>query len=558
MRIDSINHPPPAPGPAKPLQVEIDQSTDLTRDDADAFQYSPKDLDSNGRLHVIVYSATNHKCNLQSVSQEICNTQGKIDTELPLIHGFAANVDPKTMPEILRTLPPHAEVHINSVLYNKSDTLAQIVKDTTATAPTATIPNLPTSGGLDPSRAVIGIQKVWDQGYTGKGVGVAVIDSGIYPHPDLKDRIVGWVDIADGKPTPYDNFGHGTHVAGDIAGSGKLSDGRFKGIAPDANLIGVRITTVAEAIRGIQWVIDNKDKYNIRVINLSLGDYASKSYKDDPWVQAVDKAINAGLVVVVAAGNEGPDPGTISTPGTDPRVITVGALDDKHTLTRSDDTIASFESHGPTAIDHLIKPDVIAPGVQIYAPLSPGSTLDVPELPHIGNNYIAISGTSMATPMVSGLVADLIQADPKLTHDDVKKILEASADRYLKDGSNEQGYGLIDAPRALALALAMKNGAPAPTVPPLPPDPVRPVSGQPATPPAPTNMPPAQTINGIAPRPVVAPLHPTGLVATPHAPVGVLGSTPMRPLTPPHAPQFSPAEAASHNGYLLTPDRFLH
>lgn len=440
--------------------------------DCDVFRYSDEDLDPKGKLHIIVFSQKH--CNLAEIRHQIRESRhgGGLDKALPLVYGFSAHLDPRELRKVLRLLPHDANVHLNHLIdYPEPADFTRIVKGS-KTAPK--VPDngpTPTASGLDPSRAVLGIEQVWQKGYTGKGIGVAVIDSGLYPHPDFSNRIKGWVDIEKGKPQPYDNFAHGTHVAGVVGGSGTKSSGRFKGIAPDADLIGVRITTVAEAIKGLQWAMDNKDKYNIRVVNMSLGDFAAKSYKDDPWAQACEKAIDAGLIVVVAAGNEGPSAGTISTPGIDPRVITVGALDDRHTVDRGDDTIASFESVGPTSIDCLPKPDIIAPGVSIYSTLAPGTTLDVPELPHVGTDYIAISGTSMATPMVVGLIADLLQANPSLTHDDVKKILEATADRYLKDGPNAQGYGLINSPRALEMALAMKTGAAAPQVPPLPSDP---------------------------------------------------------------------------------------
>jgi serine protease AprX len=431
---------------------------------SDDFRYSAHDLDANGKLHLIVFSEDH--CDLKRVRRmlEHSRSGAGVDRELPLVNGFSAHIDPKELGSLIRSLPENVGVHVNRMISFPQP--SDLMKDASTRPPTG--PPAPPSGGLDPSREVIGIKQVWDQGFTGKGIGVAVIDSGMYPHPDIKDHIKGWVDIAEGRPAPYDNFGHGTHVAGDVAGGGTRSAGRYKGIAPDADLIGVRITTVAEAIKGLQWCIDNKDKYNIRVVNMSLGDFASKSYKDDPWAQATEKAIEAGLIVVVAAGNEGPDGGTVSTPGIDPRVITVGAIDDKHTVDRKDDTMAGFSSRGPTSTDGITKPDIVAPGVSIYSTLAPGATLDVPELPHIGKDYIAISGTSMATPLVSGLVADLLQANPRLTHDDVKKILEASADRYLPDGSNAQGYGMVNAPRALAYALAMKDGASPPEPPPLP------------------------------------------------------------------------------------------
>ncbi len=171
-----------------------------------------------------------------------------------------------------------------------------------------------------------GLDKVWAQGFTGKGQTIAIIDSGFFPHADIKDRVVGYVDLASGKTKLSDNWGHGTHVAGIVAGSGKKSDGQVKGVAPDANLVGVRIGSMQQAIDGLRWVIANKDELNIGVVNISLGETATQSYKNDPWCQAVEDATKAGLTVVVAAGNEGErGPGSIATPGISPSAITVGA-----------------------------------------------------------------------------------------------------------------------------------------------------------------------------------------------------------------------------------------
>lgn len=432
----------------------------------DLFRWTRSDLTTQGKIPIIVFSENPQDLDRARDTLTTSPHGSHLSQDLSLVNGFSAVVDPRDMSGVLKCLPQDVNVHINKKIhFPRPDITSGLAESTTAKIPPAQ-PDPPGAKGLDPTRATLGIQAVWDQGFTGKGVGIAIIDSGIYPHADLKDHIKGWVDIADGKLEPYDKFGHGTHVAGDAAGSGALSEGRFKGIAPDADLIGVRITTVAEAIKGIQWCIENKDKFNIRVINMSLGDLATRPYKDDPWVQAAEKAVNAGMTVVVAAGNEGPDAGTISTPAIDPRLITVGAVDDKRTPETSDDTMAPFSSRGPTSIDAVPKPDIVAPGVGVYSTLSPNATLDVPELPHVGKNYIAISGTSMATPLVAGLVACLIQANPKLTHDDIKKILTSTAVPYAGFDASSQGSGLVNAKEALKVALAdTTGGTPAPALP---------------------------------------------------------------------------------------------
>ncbi|MBI3928139.1 MAG: S8 family peptidase [Armatimonadetes bacterium] len=366
--------------------------------------------------------------------------------ELPLVNGFSVYADRDRLRRLLEALPPQARIALNhEIEYPDPRKVLPMTTGEPEAGRPAAVTRLP------------GIEKVWEKGFTGAGQTIAVIDSGIYPHPDLNGKVTGWVDLSrENRKRPADPFGHGTHVAGVLAGSGEKSAGKVKGVAPDAKLVGIRITTVAEAIKGLQWVIENREKYNINVVNLSLGDFASKSYKDDPWSQAVQKAIEAGLVVVVAGGNEGPDPKTISTPGIHPQAITVGAYDDKGTPATDDDSVASFSSRGPT-VDGLIKPDILAPGVRVFGTLSPGSNLDVPDLPHIGKDYMAMSGTSQATPMISALAALLLQANPALKQADILEILKASAAKNLDDDGNAQGAGLVQADRALELAQSWPN-----------------------------------------------------------------------------------------------------
>jgi subtilisin family serine protease len=256
-----------------------------------------------------------------------------------------------------------------------------------------------------------------------------------------------------------DHYGHGTHVAGIIAGNGKQSLGSnftktFTGIAPNAYLINLKALdqngagTDSTVINAIQTAINLKSQYNIRVINLSLGRAVYESYTLDPLCQAVEQAWKAGIVVVVAAGNDGRDNsantngyGTITAPGNDPYVITVGAMKPMDTSTRTDDLIASYSSKGPTLYDHIVKPDLVAPGNRAISVLAGGS---VPEYSQTVNfvshsfyivngdknassNYFQLSGTSMAAAVVSGGVADLLEAQPQLTPDQVKARLMQTA-----------------------------------------------------------------------------------------------------------------------------------
>ena len=291
----------------------------------------------------------------------------------------------------------------------------------------------------------------------GTGVGVAVIDSGISDHPDLHNaagssRVVYSQSFVAGDSTTSDKYGHGTHVAGLIGGTGAgsgLANGypaRYAGVAPNVNIINLRVLdqngsgTDSQAIAAIQQAIALKSTYNIRVINMSLGRPVFESYTLDPVCQAVESAWRAGIVVVVAAGNNGRDNSvgthgfaTIGVPANDPAVITVGATRTMGTATRVDDAIASYSSKGPTLIDHLVKPDLVAPGNRLVSLRAAGSTLDQ-KYPAFDVNtalgtgkYFRLSGTSMAAPLVSGAVALMLQQKPALTPDQVKARLMKTA-----------------------------------------------------------------------------------------------------------------------------------
>ena len=292
----------------------------------------------------------------------------------------------------------------------------------------------------------------------GTGIGVAIIDSGIADHPDLHNsigatRVVYSQSFVAGDTTTPDTFGHGTHVAGLIGGAGVSSglgngyQAVYAGTAPNVNLVNLRVLdqygfgTDSQVIAAIQQAIALQSIYNIRVINMSLGRPVFESYTLDPVDQAVEAAWKAGIVVVVAAGNNGRYAATngyatIGAPGNDPAVITVGATLTLGTATRVDDTIASYSSKGPTAIDHIVKPDLVAPGNRLVSLRAAGSTLDAtrpqnqvaPSSPSYGKAaYFVLSGTSMSTPVVSGAAALMLQKNPALTPDQVKARLMKSA-----------------------------------------------------------------------------------------------------------------------------------
>jgi serine protease AprX len=368
----------------------------------------------------------------------------------------------------LKQLGPYGQikkqfVHVNAVSVSLTSAQIQSVAQDSNVAYIS--PNRPNKGTQDIT-TVVSANVAWGLGYDGTGVGVAVIDSGIYAHDDLRttngasSRIVYSQSFISGLDAS-DQYGHGTHVAGIVGSNGKDSTGAgfthtFRGIAPNVNLINLRVLdangagTDSDVIDAIDVAISLKSTYNIRVINLSLGRPVFESYTLDPLCQAVEAAWKAGIVVVTAAGNSGRDNsqgehgyGTILSPGNDPYVITVGAMNTMGTLTRADDQVASYSSKGPTAIDHIVKPDLVAPGNGVVSLRAPNATLgnssasQVPKSYYqaggVGNSskYMRLSGTSMATPVVAGAAALLLQQDPTLTPDQVKARLMKTAQKSL-------------------------------------------------------------------------------------------------------------------------------
>lgn len=374
---------------------------------------------------------------------------------------------------------------------------------------------------------------------TGRGVTIAVLDTGVAAHPDLGDRFLGNVSpIAAnrGYHIGRDPVGHGTHVAGDAAGDGTLSQGALKGPAPEANILGIQVLSegadpaplsqvLDEFTMGVEWMVDNKDKYNIRVANMSLGfplqlamdRYSGARFLFDPIGAAIGEAIKAGIVVVAAAGNDGPGGRIQDSPGMIEDVITVGALDTNGTPAfKGDDSVAEFSSRGPTP-DGRIKPDLVAPGVNILSANSPHSMIsrenakaaefknlidqasnrelaimvrdmvrsgmmpydavhlhpeEIRELLTMGlevkdhrgrwngdSAYIAMDGTSMATPIVSGVVAAMLEVNPSLTPAQVKAILKKTADPIRGERRTAQGSGALDAQEAVAWAAEMARRA---------------------------------------------------------------------------------------------------
>ncbi|MFH0915433.1 MAG: S8 family peptidase [bacterium] len=355
---------------------------------------------------------------------------GAVTKDLSLINAFAAEIPAGVLPQ-LAAGPSVARVtpdgRVESSGKNLNAGVGKRVGQPQAPAP----PNH--------YLETLGISRL--SGLTGNGIGVAVIDSGITDHPDfgsLKQASVAKsVSFNQGAANTRDPFGHGTHVAGIIAGNGSASDGLYTGVAPGVVVFNLKIAddqglaSESDVIAALQWVYDNKARYNIRVVNLSINSSSNQSYHQSQLDAACEILWFNGVVVVTSAGNKGPAGGynTVrAAPANDPFVITVGASDEKGDGLRSNDVLAPFSAFGLT-LEGFNKPDVLAPGTSIISTLSFNSSWadDYPDRVLINGKYFRLSGTSMSAPMVAGVVALLLEDEPNLTPDQVKYRLLATA-----------------------------------------------------------------------------------------------------------------------------------
>ena len=360
---------------------------------------------------------------------------GKVTSHLPFIHGLAVKLPAKSAKVLA------ADSHVVGLTLNSRVHSTGLDASKLATAYPKT------------TRA----DKLWVRGITGRGIGVAVLDTGVSGSlPDFNGRILANVVTSPGATTAGDSFGHGTHVAGIIAGNSfnrAPSDpfyGKYVGMAPEANLVAVKAadeagnSTILDVINGISFVVEHKAEFNIRVLNLSLSSDTPQSYKTDPLDAAVEYAWQKGIVVVAASGNRGTAADAVQyAPANDPYVISVGGEDENGNSGKG--SRADWSSTGVTQ-DGLAKPDVMAPGAHIVSALAPGSAfLTLCPNCAIGGQYFKAGGTSMAAPVVAGAVALLLQARPTLTPDQVKALLMGT-DRLV---SGQAGAGQIDVERAV-------------------------------------------------------------------------------------------------------------
>jgi serine protease AprX len=338
------------------------------------------------------------------------------------------------------------------------------------------------TGTMERTDATIGANWVRESlGLDGAGVGVAIIDSGVTSwHDDLgSDRVVHFADFVDFQPLPSDEYGHGTHVAGIIAGSGYDSNGARRGVAPAANLVVLKVLDadgygyISNVIAALDYAVEHRAQFNIRVINLSVAAGVYESYNTDPLTLAAKRAVQAGVVVVTAAGNLGRNAqraiqyGGITAPGNAPWVLTVGASSHNGTASRTDDSIAPFSSRGPGFIDYAAKPDIVAPGVGIESLTDATSSLFLSHpaarlwgtVDTATQPYLSLSGTSMSAPVVTGTVALMMQANPALSPNLVKAILQYTAEHKSRYNDLTQGAGFLNARGAVQLAKILGTGA---------------------------------------------------------------------------------------------------
>ena len=363
---------------------------------------------SNNNIIPIIIT---YKSDKKMKEGKISSLSNKMNCNLPIVNGCAC------------------EMSINSILELTTDPDVEFISY-----------DAKVFAVMDIARKSIGADLVLNTGYTGKNVTVAIIDTGISPHADLiypTNRIVGFKDFVNNETRAYDDNGHGTHCAGILAGNGYASKGKYKGIAPEANILSIKVLdesgngNTSDILSTVQWIIDNKEVYKTRIINFSLGAIAQSRERRDPLVKAANHAIDNNLIVIAAVGNSGPLRNTILSPATSRHVISVGALDDRQSSGLNDDAIAEFSSRGPT-LDRIKKPDLIAPGVNIMS-------LSNTNL----SNYNSLSGTSMSAPMVSGAAALLLNENPNYTHFDIKRKLLNACSR-IKASAYDQGAGVLD------------------------------------------------------------------------------------------------------------------
>jgi serine protease AprX len=382
-----------------------------------------------GTNELVIVSSTG-STNLVS---DVLQLGGSILTQYTIINGVEASI-PVLVQRLLAAIPG-----------------VNVTPDVTVNVQSAAV----STGPHTPSDSFVtqtGATQLAGQTDTGQGVTVAVLDTGIDNLPDFSGRLVGGVDLS-GEGNPFqDSFGHGTFVAGLIAGNGASSNGQYSGEAPGANLVSIKVagangsTKLGTLISGLQWAVKNQSTYGIRVLNMSLGFQPTQSTENNPLDMAVERTWNAGIAVVASAGNAGPYNGTILSPGDDPLVITVGALDDLAQSNVAQDEMTDFSSVGPTSPDGWVKPDVVTSGRSVVSLAAPGSTIyNGNPSARIGSGNFVGSGTSFSTAITSGAAALVLARNPQLVPNQVKGDLLATTSPGPVGNPFVDGHGALNA-----------------------------------------------------------------------------------------------------------------
>ena len=359
---------------------------------------------------------------------------GSVTTPLPIVDGFSAQVPVARLDALrrsagVRSVDLAAPVHFDGAYGQGSRGPSAVYSD------------------------AVRADRAWSAGHRGQGIGVAVIDTGVNAVGDLAGRVSHSADFtADGDGV--DRFGHGTFVAGLVAGTGATGTG-VRGVAPAAHVISLKIAgrngsaDITHVMAALQYAVSFKDVYDIDVVNLSLGTDSTQDTRIDPLNMAVERAWAAGLVVVVSASNRGPDAGTVTKPADDPWVITVGSAADASTPGIADDTVPAFSAAGPTRSNGIAKPDLVAPGGSVVSTRAVGSTIDQEHAgARIGTQHFVGSGTSFSSGVVSGAAALVLSRTPSLTPDQVKARLVGTARPGPVTDVQRVGAGWLDAAAA--------------------------------------------------------------------------------------------------------------